>query len=125
MFNCFYNACVLSMLISVVLFQNAWLEMRVNLGHVFFVLAVVLFAFQVLVKPLRKFCAEFKASVLCLAISSVGVWCMLGFERLQIIPASIIREGIMQHNLSFSAINTALIICAVTGLILAYLLRRR
>ena len=35
---CFYNAALWSMLASVILFNNTWLEMRVNIGLVFFAL---------------------------------------------------------------------------------------
>ena len=35
MLACFYNAALWGMFLSVLLFQDTWLEMRVNLGLVF------------------------------------------------------------------------------------------
>ena len=48
---------------------------------------------------------------------------MLGYEGLKIIPASIIREGLMMNRISFSAINTAMIATAVIGWVLTFMLR--
>lgn len=124
MFSCFYNSLLLGMLISVVLFQNTWLEMRVNLGHVFFALAAVLFVLQVLAKPVRKICGTFRASTLSLMISGLSLWLMLGSEGMKIIPASIIREGIMQNHISFSIINTVIIAGVIIGWWLTYMLNR-
>ena len=123
MFSCLYNSVMWSMLISVCLFQNTWLEMRVNLGWIFFGLTVLLSLLQIFVKSIRKICGTFTASTLSLIVSCLGLWLILGTERLKIIPASIIREGIMQNRLSFSTINTVLIAIAVIGWILTFILR--
>lgn len=109
------------MLFSVLLFQNTWLEMRVNLGHVFFAMLLILFLVQTLIKPVRKFCRRFMFSLCCLIISSAGLYFTLGPEGLRIIPASIIREGIMQPRITFSVINTALTAIALTGIVIVFL----
>ena len=119
----FYNSVTLSMLISVCLFQNEWLEMRVNIGWVFFAVSGLLFLLQTVIKPLRKFCATFTASALSLVISCAGIFLLLDSESVRIIPASIIREGLMINRVPFVAINTAMIAFAVIGLLLI-LLRR-
>ena len=120
---CLYNSLMWSMLMSVCLFRNTWLEMRVNLGWVFFGLTAILFMLQSVIKPLRRICGTFTASTLSLVISCLGLWLMLGYEGLKIIPASIIREGLMMNRISFSAINTAMIATAIIGLILTFMLR--
>ncbi|MBR4197019.1 MAG: hypothetical protein IKQ95_09950 [Synergistaceae bacterium] len=120
-----YNSVTLGMLISVCLFLNEWLEMRVNIGWVFFGLSGLLFLLQTVIKPLRKFCATFTASAFSLAVSCSGIFLLLGSEGVKIIPASIIREGLMINRVSFATINTAMIAFAVIGLILIYVTRER
>ena len=120
-----YNSVTLSMLISVCLFQNEWLEMRVNIGWVFFGLSGLLFLLQTVIKPLGKFCATFTASALSLVISCSGIFLLLDSDSVKIIPASIIREGLMINRVPFAAINTAMIAFAVIGLLLILLRRER
>ena len=108
---------------SVCLFRITWLEMRINLGWVFFGLTALLFMLQSVIKPLRRICGTFAASTLSLVTSCLGLWLMLGCEGLKIIPASIIREGLMMNRISFSAINTAMIATAVIGWVLTFMLR--
>ena len=125
MLSFLYNSVTLSMLISVCLFQNEWLEMRVNIGWVFFGLSGLLFLLQLVIHPLRKFCATFTASALSLVISCSGILLLLDSESVRIIPASIIREGLMINRVPFAAINTAMIAFAVIGLLLILLRRDR
>ena len=123
MLSFLYNSAALSMLISVCMFQNEWLEMRVNIGWVFFGLSGLLFLLQTVINPLGKFCATFKASASSLVISCSGIFLLLDSDSVRIIPASIIREGLMINRVPFAAINTAMIALAVIGLLLV-LLRR-
>ena len=115
-----YNAFNLAMFVSVLMSRDEWLEMRVNMGWVFFGLAVILFAVQSAVKLFRRLCSTFAVSLLCVAVSFGGMYLVLGAEGLPVIPAAIIREGLMQSRLTFSAINTALIIAAAAGLIAVF-----
>ena len=123
MLSFLYNSVTLSMLLSVCMFLNEWLEMRVNIGWVFFGLSGLLFLLQAVIKPLGKFCAAFTASALSLVVSCSGIFLLLEPESVKIIPASIIREGLMINRVPFVAINTAMIAFAVIGLLLI-LLRR-
>lgn len=116
----FYNSAALSMLISVILFQNTWLEMRVNIGWVFFGLTIVLFLLQAMTKTLRKICGTFTASALSLVISCSGILLLLDSDSVKIIPASIIREGLMISRVPLAAINTAMIAFAAAGLMLIF-----
>ena len=125
MLSFLYNSATLSMLISVCLFKIEWLEMRVNIGWVFFGLSGLLFLLQLVIHPLRKFCATFTASALSLVISCSGILLLLDSESVKIIPASIIREGLMINRVPFATINAAMIAFAVIGLILIYVTRKR
>ena len=115
-----YNSFLLSMLISVILFKNEWLEMRVNLGWVFFGLVIALF----FLTGTLKFFSSFFASLVSLIISCVGVFLLTGQEGISIIPASIIRDGIRQPHIKFTAINYALITIIFAGLVLTFILRK-
>ena len=105
MFARFYNAALWGMFLSVLLFQNTWLEMRINLGFVFFALVLVLFVAQVFIRPLRRLCGNPAVATFSLIVVTIVCWLMLGTERVKIIPASILREGLMMPRLSFSLIN--------------------
>lgn len=112
-----YNSLTLSMLVSVIISQNEWLDMRANMGWVFFCLIVILFVIQSSVKSFRGFCSTF-------AVSFAGMYLVLGHEGILVIPASIIREGLMQNRLTFSALNSALIVVALAGLIAVFFTSR-
>lgn len=114
MLACIYNALLWSMLISVVLSQNEWLDMRINTGIIFFAVSLVLTLLFVLTKKFNTF----KMSLLSLVITFAGLLYILGLEGLLVIPASIIREGLMQHNLSFRVINAALVGVIITGFVI-------
>ena len=120
MIACIYNALLWSMLITVMLSQNEWLDMRINTGIIFFATALVLTLLFVLTKKFNTF----KMSLLSLVITSSGLLYILGLEGLLIIPASIIREGLMQHNLSFNVINIALAVAVITGFVIILLTSR-
>ena len=109
------------MLISVILFKFEWLEMRVNLGWVFFGLVIVLF----LLMGALKFFSSFFASMINLIISCAGIFLLTGQEGISIIPASIIREGIRQSHIKFSTINYALIAIIIAGLVLVFIFRNK
>ena len=53
-FAALYNAFLWSMALCILLFQNLWLEMRVNLGVAFFALWALLFLLMAGTRPLRR-----------------------------------------------------------------------
>ena len=114
MIACIYNALLWGMLISVLLSQSEWLDMRINTGIIFFAIALVLALLFALTKKFNTF----RMSLLSLVVTSSGLFYILGLEGLCVIPASIIREGLMQSKLSFHVINIALIAVIITGLLL-------
>ena len=108
MLACFYNAALWGMFLSILLFRDPWLEMRVNMGWVFFALVLVLFALQWLIRPLRRLCANRTAATFSLIVVTTTCWLMLDAEQLEVIPASILREGLMMPRLSFRLLNFAM-----------------
>ncbi|MBQ9565933.1 MAG: hypothetical protein IJU98_10135 [Synergistaceae bacterium] len=126
MLACFYNAALWGMFLSVLLFQDTWLEMRVNLGLVFFALALVLFALQIFIRPLRRLCENTIATSFSLIVVTTVLWLMLGTEGVKVIPASILREGLGMPRLSFSLINFAMDTFVTLGwLLIEFLYRKR
>ncbi|MBQ9404169.1 MAG: hypothetical protein IJU15_04220 [Synergistaceae bacterium] len=118
MIACLYNALLWSMLITVANLQNEWFDMRVNTGGIFFAVAFVLALLFSMIKPLRKKLNSFAMCFFSLVITCAGLCYLLGVEGLPVIPASVIREGLMQNHLDFHVINIALIAAALGGLIL-------
>ena len=124
-FICFYNALLWGLLLAVLLYQNTWLEMRVNLGWVFFGLALILFALQAGIRPLRRACGAWSVATASLIAVCAGCWLLLGPEGLPVVPASIIREGLMRPRLPFRVVNAALGVLIVGGWLLSGVLSRR
>ena len=89
---CFYNAALWSMLASVILFNNTWLEMRVNLGLIFFALTALIFIIFIIFKFKALYGKKF--ALLSLIFISLTCWLILGSDGIAIIPAAIIREGL-------------------------------
>ena len=117
-FCCFYNAALWGLFLSVLLYQNTWLEMRINMGWVLFGLALLLFALQAGVGPLRRACGTWRGATASLVAACGGCWALLGTERLLVIPASIVREGLMLPRLPFGTVNAALCLLILGGWLL-------
>lgn len=122
MFAILYNATLLSMLICAVLFKNTWLEMRVNLGFVFFALIIAIFILffilQRIIPALNKIFKGLKFTTLNLALVLFICWILTGSDGFFIIPAAIVREGLMSPKISLSAVNYALSFIIVFGWII-------
>lgn len=118
MIACIYNALLWGMLITVATLQNEWLDMRINTGGVFFAAAFVLALLFSMIKPFRRKFNSFAMCFFSLVITCAGLFYLLGLDGLPVIPASIVREGLMQGNLSLHVINVALLCVALGGLIL-------
>ena len=99
-FACLYNASIWAMLFTVLMFLNTWLEMRVNMGLIFFaVLAAIL------TLSLRRSCCTLRVSTISLTAVIVICRIILGSDGFAVIPAAIIREGLMLPRLPLSIIN--------------------
>lgn len=102
------------MLIALTCFNNTWLQMRVNTGYIFYAGWVVLTVLLGII--LRKREPGLRFSLINLVICTVYSIFLYGWKRLQIVPASIIREGIHQGTIKFSVINTAVFVFIVLGM---------
>lgn len=124
-FAALYNAFLWSMALCVLLFQSLWLEMRVNLGVAFFALWALLFLLMSGAHPLRRACGSFAGATFSLIAVPSLCWLLLGRERILSVPASIVREGLMQHRLPLDTTNLALGAAVAAGwLLIAFAPRR-
>ena len=53
-----------------------------------------------------------------LFICTIYAMILYGFQRLKVVPASIIREGIHKNKIPFSIINWVLLIIVILGLVI-------
>lgn len=114
-FASLYNSFLFSLLISLTLFTSEWLEMRVNIGFVFFGLWLLVFIVLSILSR-KKLKLGFIFSLNNLIICFIVAFILYGLERLTIVPASIIREGLHMTSISFGVINIVITIFIVLGL---------
>jgi Uncharacterized conserved protein len=122
-FRLLYNSFIWGILISILAFQSEWLEMRVNIGVFIPIVIVLCLIVGTLLKKLGKghllhlnLTATIINVIACAIISLV----VLGMERIQVVPASIVREGMKVTNISFDSINIILLLILIVGLILCF-----
>jgi len=110
--NKFYNASLWAMTISMLLGMWAWLGMRMNLGWIFYgawlVLAIVLIC-------IRKIACGWKFTTINVAVCGIINFVIFGFDKLKILPAVRIREGIGMYTLNLGIVNTILVAFLVVG----------
>lgn len=117
MISIIFNSILWAMAIALSCFKSEWLEMRVNIGYIFFASALTLslILFIALKKKSRKLNLKFTL-INSIIIFFYGIF-LYGFKRIQIVPASIIREGIHQTRIPFSTINNVILIFLICGII--------
>lgn len=117
MISIIFNSILWAMAIALSCFKSEWLEMRVNIGYIFFastfILSIILFI--ALKKKSRKLNLKFTL-INSIIMFFYGIF-LYGFKRIQIVPASIIREGIHQTRIPFSTINNVILIFLICGII--------
>ncbi|MDT2641122.1 hypothetical protein P7D31_13545 [Enterococcus dongliensis] len=110
-----YNSFWWAMTLALICFSNEWLQMRINTGWIFFGswLLLVLLLTRFMTRHLYLISGQFAFfnAVGCFALSIF----VIGWQRLSIVPASLIREGLHQTTLPFSVINQVLSIWLVVG----------
>ncbi|KAA8664583.1 hypothetical protein ACFHWD_09645 [Clostridium sp. MT-14] len=125
-FSLIYNGFIWGLLLSIIAFQNEWLEMRINTGIIIPITMalcfIVYFIKSAKKHPLYKI--GFKFSIFNLISCVLITILIIGTDRFQILPASIIREGIHYSSLSFSTVNLILSIFFITGLFIIFLSSR-
>lgn len=113
-----YNAFLWALVITITCFKSEWLEMRVNMGYILFVTFIVLTVILSIYLRKKNLQLNFKFTIINLVICFVYGNLIYGFKRLQVVPASIIREGINMTRLSFSTVNMVLLIISILVLLL-------
>lgn len=123
-FRLLYNSFIWGILISILAFQNEWLEMRVTIGIFIPIVMILCLVVGTLLKKVGKghllqlnLTATIINVVVCTAISLA----VLGTERIQVVPAAIVREGMKVTNISFNSINIILFLLLIAGLIICFL----
>ena len=120
--NKIYNTSLWAMTISMLLGMWAWLAMRMNLGWVFYGGWVV---FAIVLILIRKLSCGWKFTCINVAVCAVINFVVFGFDKLKILPAARIREGIMMPTLKLSAVNTVMVAFLAIGFALVLFLNLR
>lgn len=112
-----FNSLLWAMAIALSCFKSEWLEMRVNIGYIFFASTIILSIFLFIANKKKDLKLSLKFTILNIIITFCYEIFLYSFERMQIVPASIIREGFHKTKVPFSVINRFLIIIMICGII--------
>ncbi|MCB2289930.1 hypothetical protein LGK97_09145 [Clostridium sp. CS001] len=116
-FNSIYNSFLWAMVVAITSFKSEWLEMRVNIGYIFFGTFIVLSVILSLISKRKPLNLRGMFTTVNLVLCVIYGTILYGLERLTVVPASILREGIHENKIPFEIINWMLIIIVVLGLI--------
>lgn len=103
-----YNTFFWAFGIVLTLFNNTWIQMRVNLGLVFFLLWLGLCLLGLVLFRHRRQVPGLLFSAVNLAVCSGYCLLSYGLKRLLVVPAALIREGLGLPVLPFATINYVL-----------------
>ena len=121
-FTVLYNTLFWSLLVSFIMFKNTWIEMRINIGTVLFILWILFFIIFYKLYFIKNI---FKFSIINLIIFAILSLIILKPKGLIYIPSSIIREGLhLTGILNLNVINAVLIIFIILGILLIYIFRK-
>lgn len=116
-----FNSMLWAMAIALGCFKSEWLEMRVNIGYIFFASTIILSIISFILQKNKPIKFDLKFTLInTIIMSAYGIF-LYGFKRIQIVPASIVREGLHQTKLPFSLINNIFLIIIVCGIIVTIL----
>ena len=110
--NKVYNTSLWAMTISMLLGMWAWLGMRMNLGWIFYGCWIL---FAVILVLIRKLACGWKFTTINVAVCAVINFVVFGMDKLKILPAARIREGIMMPTLKLGTVNTVIVAFLVIG----------
>lgn len=117
--NKVYNTSLWAMTISMLLGMWAWLGMRINMGWIFYGLWLVLAVVFILIK---KLACGWKFTAINLMVCAVVNFAVFGIDKLKVLPAARVREGIMMYTLNLGLVNTVIVAFLVIGFALILLL---
>ncbi len=116
-----FNSMLWAMAIALGCFKSEWLEMRVNIGYIFFASTIILSIISFIIQKNKPIKFDLKFTLInTIIMFAYGIF-LYGFKRIQIVPASIVREGLHQTKLPFSLINNIFLIIIVCGIIIIIL----
>lgn len=125
-FKVFYNCSMWAMVIAISCFYNTWIQMRINTGYIFYSSWL---AFTILICIIvKKWEPGVFFTVMNVILSTVYGYVLYGWKRLQIVPASLLREGIHQPAMKFATINKVIFTFIIAGMliiVLGNLLKKR
>jgi hypothetical protein len=110
------------MTISMLLGMWAWLGMRINMGRIFYGLWLVLAIVFILI---RKLSCGWKFTTVNLVVCGIVNFVVFGIDKLKILPAARVREGIMMYTLNLGLVNTVIMAFLVIGFALVLFLNLR
>lgn len=111
-----YNAAFIGMTLSIILGKWAWLNMRINMGWIFFGMWLIV---AVVFCCIKKLNCDLKFTGICLVTNLILQVLLIGFKGMGITIASRIREGLMMSTfVPFGSINIVVTILAILGLAL-------
>ena len=121
-FTVLYNTLFWSLLVSFIMFKNTWIEMRINIGTVLFILWILFFIIFYKLYFIKNI---FKFSIINLIIFAILSLIILKPKELIYIPSSIIREGLhLTGILNLNVVNAVLIIFIISGILLIYIFKK-
>lgn len=121
-FTVLYNTLFWSLLVSFIMFKNTWIEMRINIGTVMFILWILFFIIFYKLYFIKNI---FKFSIINLIIFAILSLIILKPKGLISTPSSIIREGLhLTGILNLNIVNAVLIIFIISGILLIYIFRK-
>lgn len=112
-----YNAYLWALTAAALCYTSQWLQMRVNVGYVFFALFAVLVA-TTLVALRKRQPLGWRFTLANLITCSVVGLVAFGVRRMQVVPASLVREGLGMPRLPFATVNGVLAAVTVVGIVL-------
>lgn len=113
-----YNSFLWGLLLATLLFNDTWLQMRVNIGYLFFASWLLLVIIWYLVTRHRSVKSGWLTIINTVLVSVVAL-VFEGTANLLVVPAALIREGLNLESVSFSAINLILVVIILIGLLLS------
>lgn len=120
-FTVLYNTLFWSLLVSFIMFKNTWIEMRINIGTVLFILWILFFIIFYKLYFIKNI---FKFSIINLIIFAILSLIILKPKGLISTPSSIIREGLhLTGILNLNVVNAVLSIFIISGILLIYIFR--
>ncbi|WP_302367270.1 hypothetical protein [Brachyspira aalborgi] len=104
------------------MFKNTWIEMRINIGTVMFILWILFFIIFYKLYFIKNI---FKFSIINFIIFAILSLIILKPYGLISVPSSIIREGLhLTGILNLNVINAVLSIFIILGILLIYIFKK-